>query len=178
MIAARVGLAAVLFLSLCANIAAGVTPEYAVKAAFLSKFGLFVAWPRHAAPTTDSIVVCVLGNNPFGDVLDKAVEGQRILERPLTVRYVRAVTRDTGCDILYAGASDEQSVTDALAAVSGTGVLTVTDSALGSGPHGIIDFVVRDKRVRFTIDDEAAARNGLTISSHLLSLALSVKSRN
>jgi hypothetical protein len=55
-------------------------------------------------------------------------------------------------------------------------VLTVTDSGAGGGA-GIIDFVVRDNRVRFDINDEAAAQNGLVISSKLLNLALNVKPR-
>jgi hypothetical protein len=38
--------------------------------------------------------------------------------------------------------------------------------------------VIHDNRVRFEIDDAAAARNGLTISSKLLGLALSVKPRD
>jgi hypothetical protein len=35
--------------------------------------------------------------------------------------------------------------------------------------------VVKDNRVRFDIDDEAAEQNALTVSSKLLSLALNVK---
>jgi hypothetical protein len=62
--------------------------------------------------------------------------------------------------------------------VNGAAVLTVTDAAPDDRSRGIIDFVVQNHRVRFTIDDRAAAENGITISSHLFSLALSVKARN
>jgi hypothetical protein len=51
----------------------------------------------------------------------------------------------------------------------------VTD-ALPSGT-GMINFVIKDNRVRFTVDDEAAAQNGLAISSKLLGVALAVKPR-
>jgi hypothetical protein len=61
--------------------------------------------------------------------------------------------------------------------VRGTPVLTVTDEAQGSA-HGIIHFVIRGNRVRFAIDDAAAAKNGMTISSKLMRLALSVRLRN
>ena len=59
----------------------------------------------------------------------------------------------------------------------GSDVLTVTDGQADSGDVGIINFVVRDSRVRFDIDDAAAASAGLTISSRLLNLALHVKPR-
>ncbi len=38
--------------------------------------------------------------------------------------------------------------------------------------RGMIDFVLKDARVRFRIDPRAAERSGLTISSKLLSLAV------
>jgi hypothetical protein len=54
-------------------------------------------------------------------------------------------------------------------------VLTVTDESLGRETGGVITFAVRDNRVRFRIDTAAAAQNGLTVSSKLLSLALNVR---
>jgi hypothetical protein len=39
----------------------------------------------------------------------------------------------------------------------------------------MINFIVADNRVRFEIDEAAARRNGLQISSKLLSLAASVR---
>jgi hypothetical protein len=56
-------------------------------------------------------------------------------------------------------------------------VLTVTDSARDEPARGIINFLIQNNRVRFEIDNGAAAESGLTISSKLLSLAVSVKPR-
>lgn len=65
----------------------------------------------------------------------------------------------------------------ALAAMKGAPVLTVTDEATHPADRGIISFVIADNHVRFDIDDAAAAQSGLVISSKLLSLAHAVKSR-
>jgi hypothetical protein len=54
--------------------------------------------------------------------------------------------------------------------VKGTPTLTVTDSAIGS-TAGIVHFVIVNDRVSFDIDNVAAERNGLVISSKLLALA-------
>ena len=54
----------------------------------------------------------------------------------------------------------------------GAPVLTVTDDAGDPAARGMIDFVLRDGRVRFRIDPRAAERSGLVISSKLLSLAV------
>lgn len=154
---------------------ASASIEYSVKAAYLAKLGIFVEWPKAAFDTPQSpVVLCVAGADPFGDTLDKIVEGQHVGDRAIVVRRVKVVNRASGCDILFAGGSDEQSVDQELAAVNGAGVLTVTDNAHTTA---IVDFVLQDGRVRFTIDSGAAAQNGIVVSSHLLDLALSVKPR-
>jgi len=156
-----------------------VSVEYQVKAAYLAKFGYFVDWSKTPAAQSHATVLCVAGDDPFGDALESVTAGQRIGERTIVIRRLKSVTRDSGCDILYLGELDGQSLEEALDALNGVSVLTVTDAARGDGRKaGIIDFVVQNNRVRFNIDDEAAARNGITISSHLLNLALSVKHRS
>jgi hypothetical protein len=161
------------------GLAAAASVEYSVKAAYLVKLGIFVEWPRTTFDSPQSpVVLCIAGADPFGNVLDKMVEGQHIGERAIVVRRLKAVSRNSGCEILIAGGSDEQSVNEALDAVSGAGVLTVVENRQEGGASAIVDFVIQDGRVRFLIDDRAAAQNGIVVSSHLLDLALSVKARS
>jgi hypothetical protein len=150
--------------------------EYAVKAAYLSKFGLYVEWPRAAFSSPSSALnLCIAGEDPFGATLDKAVADQRIGNRAIVVRRLKTVARDSGCHILYIGGSDRRHIRQVIDAVQGTGVLIVSDGAIPAPAGSIINFVVKDNRVRFDIDDEAADQNALTVSSKLLSLALNVK---
>jgi len=151
--------------------------EYAVKAAYLYKFGNFVEWPAAAFENASSVVnLCVVGEDPFGDILDKVVQGQTIGDRPIRVRRLKTVTRDSGCHILYVGGADTERIAQTLEAVRGANVLTVTDAADTGRSESVIDFVIKDDHVRFNIDAHAASLNGLTISSKLLGLALSVTS--
>ena len=158
--------------------AADESVEYAVKAAFLHKFGSFVEWPPTAfASPTSSFLLCVVGEDPFGAALDKAVSGQQIAQRPVEVRRLKAVRPDSGCQIVYLAASEAQRSAQIIEALRGSSVLTVSDGRSPGVATGIINFVIKDNRVRFDIDDEAAAQNRLAISSKLLSVALSVKPR-
>lgn len=152
--------------------------EYPVKAAYLYKFGPFVEWPPTAVGgPVEPVNLCVVGHDPFGRLLDQTVDGKTVGARPIAVRRLQRLDRGSGCHIAYVSGSSSQSVAAALAAADGAGVLTVTDASRPGAARGMIHFVVRDDRVRFHIDDRAAARSGITISSKLLSLALSVRSR-
>jgi len=150
--------------------------EYAVKATFLYKFIPFVQWPAGAFQTADSpVTICVFGNDPVSALIDDAVLNQRAERRPLTVRHLDAVRRDAGCHILYVAVGNPQAAEQAMASVRGAAVLTVTDAARAPAATGIINFELLGNRVGFDIDGSAAAQNGLTISSKLLSLARQVR---
>lgn len=153
----------------CALAWAAEPIEYAVKAAYLAKFPFYVEWPPTAfnGPTSP-LVLCIVGDDPFGSTIDEAVAGQQVQGRTIAVRRLKSATRDSGCHIAYVG-SDARGES-----LRGGSVLVVSDSPNGSG---VINFVLRDNKVRFTVDDEAAFQNGLAISSKLLSVALSVRPR-
>lgn len=149
--------------------------ESAVKATYLYKFAPFVEWPASAFPSHSSpFYLCVLGDDPFGAMLDQAVRGQRVDAHPMTVRRLRNVEGGSGCHILYLGDSAAASTADTLRVLKGAPVLTVSDQSRGAR-GAVIQFIVKNGRVRFDIDTAAANANGVTISSKLLSLALSVR---
>ena len=150
--------------------------EFTVKAAYLSKFGLYVEWPNTAFSSASSAFnLCVVGEDPFGAELDKAAANQRIGSRPTVVRRLKTVDRDSACHILYIASADRRSIRQALETVQGGNVLVVSDAASQAAAGSIINFVIKDNRVRFDIDEEAAVKNVLAISSKLLGLALNVK---
>ncbi len=141
------------------------TLEYAVKANFLYKFGDYVTWPPGAQGGDGAPVnLCLVGPDPFGRVLDDAVKGERIGTHPVQVR--RIPRAEENCHIVFT-----RSDPDVVKAVKGRPVLTISEGNAGA----VITFVIRDNRVRFEIDQQAAATNGLDISSRLLALAALVK---
>lgn len=149
--------------------------EYGVKAAFLYKFGSYVEWPATAFESaTSPLNLCIVGNvDSFGVTLEKVIGKEAINGRNVIVRQIKSVERDNSCHILYIGSSEARHATQIVETLRGSPVLTVSDA----GSAGIIDFIISNNRVRFNIDDEAAAQNGLVVSSKLLSVALKVKRR-
>ena len=171
----RLGAAAAALLLAPAPLLAQAAPTASdVKAAYLLKFGAFVDWPAGANAAAAPMVLCVVGRDPVATVLGRQAASARVGARPLTVRPLTTLSADAGCHIAYIAGSAEQKVADGLRAASAASVLTVTDSEHGAA-RGMIHFAIQQKRVRFHIDSGAAARSGLTLSSKLLALALSVR---
>jgi hypothetical protein len=146
--------------------------EYQIKAAFLYNFAKFVKWPAPTFARPESpIVIGVLGENVFGGDLEQTIHGKTFNDHPFQVKEFRSVTEATNCQILFISASEQERLPKILSGLRGTSVLTVSEMDHFIEAGGMINFVIEEKRVHFQINNEAAEKAGLTISSKLLSLA-------
>jgi len=152
--------------------------EFQVKAAYLFNFGKFVKWPANNTSPSDTFNICVLGSDPFGEVLDSTVSGERIEGRKVTVRRVSSAAEAASCRIAFVGRSEEGRLGAIMPALGRSPVLTVSDITGFVDREGIIEFVMDHDRVRFEVNLAAAQRAGLTLSSELLKVATSVKGQS
>lgn len=173
------GLCAVLAIATSPCAAADATSlEIPIKATFLEKFGDFIAWPTGAFDRADgAFLICVYGSGPFASLADKLINGHKSASHVISVRTVQSAEEAGRCHVLYFGGGDPQTVANILRSVRGKPVLTVTDDRNGAEPRGIVHFLLEENHVRFAIDEESAAVNGLGISSKLLGIATSVTLR-
>ncbi len=168
-------LAALLYFSGRAAAQPGVYQEYDVKAAFLYNFAKFVEWPPDALGSPEEpMEICVFGDDPFGESLDAVVRGETLNGRRLVVRRTRSLADLRDCQAVFLPGAERSRLAEALATLRGASVLTVgeVDGFLSQG--GMIRFVLDQGRVRFEINQEAAERGGLKLSSKLLRLARAV----
>lgn len=172
--AAALLLAAILLAAPGMGWAEATAPEYDVKAAFLYNFTKFVDWPPSAFhDDRSSLLLCVLGDDPFGGSL-QTIAKEEVAGRKLTVLRSRLMSDPSGCQILFISRSEEERLPQILAAVQGTPVLTVGDTEGFLEKGGIINFILEGSKVRFEINQESAERAGIKISSKLLRLATRV----
>src|SRR5437867_8516983 len=95
--------------------------EYAVKAAFLYHFARFIEWPAEAA-TNDrkrEFVVTILGQDPFGPVLEQTLEGSEVRERKIVIHRVSRVEDSLDADMVFVSASEDQHLDTILARLAG-----------------------------------------------------------
>lgn len=141
-----------------------------IKTAFILNIARFVSWPEASLPDNNEIVLCFLGQNPYGNATD-LIEGRSIGGRRLVIHSIDDVVDANHCQILYIPA-------DRLPAYANLGLdnmLTVTDLTLREQLEqyqglSIVALVRDQQRINFTINLQAANRAGLQISSELLKL--------
>lgn len=150
----------------------GQPSEYEVKAAFLFNFTKFVEWPENAFVDSQApIVICVVGEDPFGESLVSIVAGQKVQGRGIEILRYRRGDELRHCHVLFISASERQRSAQILASVHADSVLTVSDMDGFAESGGAIQFVMQGNRVHFVVNLDVATQGKLRVSAKLLALA-------
>jgi hypothetical protein len=152
---------------------AQVSKEYHLKAVFLWRLAQFTQWPANAFEHADSpIVICVLGENPFGDAIEEAVRGETANGRKLVVQHYRGVPEIQTCHVLYVSGSVARQLKEISAALAGKSILTVRDSDGSARSYDtIVRFINEQNKINLRIDLKAATAARLVLDPRLLRAA-------
>jgi hypothetical protein len=149
-----------------------VSHEYPLKAVFLFNFAQFTDWPTNAFEKPDSpLVIGVLGDDPFGVLLDDAVRDEIVNGRKFVVERFRRVEDIQTCHILFISQSETRRLDKIVAALKGKPVLTVSeiDNSANNGVR--VQFITENNKIRFRINTDSLKEANLTMSSKLLRAA-------
>lgn len=159
-------LCGLLLIARCAGAQEAGPTEYQIKAAFLYNFAKFIDWPDDAG----ALNLCILGEDHFGRDID-AIEGKTAAGKVLSVRRIKSVQEIKKCRILFIASSENERLGSILTIAKGSNILTVGDTD-GYAERGVIvNFYNEQRKIRFEINKDGAARSGLKISSKLFGLA-------
>jgi hypothetical protein len=158
--------------------------EAKVKSAFLYNFTKFVTWPQGSfSDSHQPLTICTLGPDRLQGTLEDTLSAKTVDGRRLTARQVGGDGDVKGCQILFVAGQTSGTRAAFLHEARIPNLLTVTEveepgavapgAAIARG--AMITFVLDENRVRFVINNNAAEKAGLSISSKLLNLALEVE---
>ena len=177
----RRGLPVVVFLSwwLCISVFATVREEYTIKAAFMGKFPQFIQWPDKSGMTDTSkpFVIGVIGEDPFGSILEKCYAGKnrKIKNKKVKIKYVKSLEEIPGCHLLFISRSVENDLLKILSITKNKPILTIGETQ-GFAQKGVhINFYISQKRIRFEINPLAIRESSLSVDSLLLEFAKTIK---
>ncbi len=155
-----------------------VSQGYQVKAVFLFNFAQFVEWPSSAfAETQAPLVIGVLGEDPFGPLLEETINGEKSNGHPLAIAHYQNVEEVKNCHILFVNLPHEKTQASVLSRLKGTNILTVGDKENFTSDGGMVRFTMENKKIHLKINLAAVKAENLAISSKLLRLAEIVDSK-
>jgi hypothetical protein len=148
--------------------------EYQLKLAFMVNFARFITWPEVSFAAQPQLTLCVLGKNPFGNALS-GIEGKKVGDRTLKVKQLEALGKEQQCHLLFVSQSEAGSLANLEPALGRRPVVTVSDIPGFAVAGGSIEFVVKDEKLAFIINNSVMKDRGVQAGSALLNLAAAIR---
>jgi hypothetical protein len=166
----------------------------AVKAGMVFNFVKYTRWSDDAFDGDESkVIITIVGESDIEEVLPAVIGRQTTQDRQIEVRQIQhpsatapepataaeltafyETLRDS--HLVYFGRSEGSRLTDALEALAGGDVLTVSDVPEFAANGGMLGLTIREGRVAFDANLEAIESASFQISSQVLRLARIVSS--
>jgi len=147
--------------------------EYTIKAAFLERFTRFIEWPEESAivDTSKPFILGVIGENPFGAILEEIYSTQKIRNKKVEIRYISDTNEIPECHLLFISKSEEKALSKILSFAKEKPILTISDTKGFAEKGVLINFSFSENKIRFEINESAVRDSGLSISYLLLRVA-------
>lgn len=173
----RVVLAVLVLCALAPRLTAQTRPsQYDVEGAYLLNFGKFTQLTAASqALRRATFDICILGRDPIGKTIDKLAGDETIDRRKVRIVRETNASQARTCAIAFISARDDDRIREDLNALADSDVLTVSESPDFLNDGGMIQFVIQDDHVRFSVNLDAVRKTHLILSSQLLRVALYVK---
>lgn len=163
----------IVFTTLSFSLSAQQYTEYDLKAAYVFNFSKFVSWPTNAFENDDSdFNIVVFGDSPITKVLFKAFKGRKIQNRDISIKVIYRIEDLPNTHILFVSKEMQVEVANLIEHINDKPILVVGDVVesfcqLG----GTINLTSRSSKYQFEINNNAAIKSHLKISSKLLALS-------
>lgn len=144
--------------------------EYKIKAAYLYNFTKFITWPPIQS---DTFNICLIGNDPFQDLLDN-LETKTAQDKPIKIFRYDNARQASQCQIIYFDTlNSHQSIVSTSALLVGnlSEKLSVGSQPFFAESGGMIGFVLEQEKVKLHINLKTLKQSGLSISAKLIEVS-------
>jgi hypothetical protein len=157
-----------LLLVLC--VLPAVAQNYKMHSVFVYSFTRYVIWPD--TYNTGDFEILVLGDSPIMEELKAMAQAKKVGERPIKITKISSPAEIKKCNMLFVSASKSALIPEVMEKINTQSILVISEEA-GAGQKGSdINFIVKDGKLAFELNQTSVTRQGLKVSNELSRLAI------
>lgn len=158
-----------LLVLVCSIAHAQVTKLYPL---FIYSFTRHILWPD--AYNQGDFEIMVLGESPLIEELKIMAQTKKIGDRAIKVTKINSPAEIRKCNILFVPEAQAGKLKEVLPKVSALSVLVITET-VGMGQQGsCINFIVKDGKLAFELNQSALTKQNLKATSEITQLAIMI----
>ncbi len=140
------------------------------QAGYIYQFTKYVEWP--SAYKSGDFVIGVLGAADVNSFLDELASSKKVVNQAIKVEKYGTVGDIGKCNILFVAASESDKIGQILSKIGSESTLIISDKPGLAGNGAAIDFMEKDGKLGFEINQQSFSKHGLNVNSQLVDLAL------
>jgi len=144
--------------------------NYKLHPVFIFSFTRYIQWPE--GYNTGDFEIKVLGESPIVAELEGMAKVKKAGDRTIKVTKVKSVGEIGNCNILFVPAAQSGSVAEVLQALGSKPTLIITEEPGMATKGGDINFITRDGKLAFELNQGTVNKKGLKVSTELTRLAI------
>jgi hypothetical protein len=140
---------------------------------FIYSFTRYIQWPE--AYTTGDFQILVYGESPIIEELNTMAQAKKMGDsRTIKVSKINGLSEIRKCNILFVPSGKSNELEGILAKVSSQPILVITEEP-GTGQKGsCINFITKDGKLAFELNQSALNKQNLKVSNELAKLAIMI----
>ncbi len=144
------------------------------KAVFTINFIRYIGWPE--AAKQGDFVIGVIKNKEVSDWLRSLSKGKKFGYQNVVIKEFKSPAEVTYCQVIYipANVNLSKNASTIIDNLGDKNTLVVTEKEGATKFGSMINFVVRNNKLKFEIHKANASKNGLQISSKLGTMASAI----
>jgi len=144
--------------------------NYKVHTVFMYSFTRYVQWP--AEYNQGDFEIMVLGDSPILDELKEMAKSRKAGDRTIKITKINNPAEIHKCNMIFVPDSKSGQISRVLSTVGSQSIMVVSESE-GAGLQGSdINFVIKDGKLAFELNQSTTSSKNLKVSLELSRLAI------
>jgi len=144
--------------------------NYKMHAVFIYSFTRYVQWPE--AYNQGDFEILVLGDSPILEDLKAMAQAKKVGERIIKVTKIKDPAEIRKCSMLFVSAARSNQIDEVLAKVNTQSILIITEEPGLAAKGSDINFITKDGKLAFELNQASVNKQGLRVSNELSRLAI------
>ena len=144
--------------------------NYKMHSVFIYSFTRYVQWPD--AYNQGDFEILVLGESPIVEELKAMAQAKKVGDRVIKITKIKTPAEIRKCNMLFVPAAKSDQIVEVMSKINTQSILVVTEEP-GLGVKGSdINFIVKDGKLAFELNQASVNKQGLKVSNELTRLAI------
>jgi hypothetical protein len=139
---------------------------------FIYNFSKYIKWPDSG--NSSEFVIGVLGSPDMVNILSKTAASKTVNGADIVVKQFNDASEISDCHILFISERESSKLDEITSLTPNESILIVTDKPGLAKKGSIINFIEKDGKIKFELNQADAEARGLKVSGSLVSLAILV----